>query len=120
MDARLEFHDFSCRFFRARGRPIRRVLSWTVIYLDAALPRSSSNLPDASASSVNGICLVLLRTRFTERSRSPGLLVVSYTTVSPLPLRAVCFLWHCLAGYPGWVLPTILLCGARTFLGTFR
>ncbi len=33
---------------------------------------------------------------------------------------AVCFLWHYLAGYPGWVLPTILLCGARTFLGSLR
>jgi len=32
-------------------------------------------------------------------------------------MRAVCFLWHCLAGCPGWVLPTALLCGARTFLG---
>jgi hypothetical protein len=30
---------------------------------------------------------------------------------------AVYFLWHCLAGCPGWVLPTALLCGARTFLG---
>src|SRR5579883_2300785 len=27
------------------------------------------------------------------------------------------FLWHCLAGHPGWVLPSTLLCGARTFLG---
>ena len=29
---------------------------------------------------------------------------------------AVCFLWHFPAGYPGWVLPTTLPCGARTFL----
>ena len=47
--------------------------------------------------------------------------MVSCTTVSPLPaLRrgpAVCFLWHCPAGHPGWVLPTTLPCGARTFLG---
>jgi len=35
-------------------------------------------------------------------------------------LRAVYSLWHCLADYSGWVLPTILLCGARTVLGTFR
>ncbi|GGG70239.1 hypothetical protein GCM10011374_38440 [Kocuria dechangensis] len=32
------------------------------------------------------------------------------------PGRAVCFLWHCPAGFPEWVLPIILLCGARTFL----
>ena len=44
--------------------------------------------------------------------------MVSYTTVSPLPrlLEAVCFLWHCPAGHPGWVLPTTLPCGGRTFL----
>ncbi|GAB3566518.1 hypothetical protein GCM10027405_25610 [Arthrobacter alkaliphilus] len=30
--------------------------------------------------------------------------------------RAVCFLWHWPAGYPEWVLPTTLPCGARTFL----
>ena len=47
--------------------------------------------------------------------------MVSYTTVSPLPEspQAVCFLLHLLAGHPGWVLPTTLLCGARTFLGGF-
>jgi hypothetical protein len=33
---------------------------------------------------------------------------------------AVCFLLHFLAGCPGWVLPTVLPCGARTFLGAFR
>jgi len=56
------------------------------------------------------------------------MLVVSYTAVSPLPpsrwdarashrqSEAVCFLWHCPAGRPGWVLPTTLLCGVRTFL----
>jgi len=30
---------------------------------------------------------------------------------------AVCFLLHFLADYSGWVLPTALLYGARTFLG---
>ena len=30
---------------------------------------------------------------------------------------AVCFLWHCPAGRPGWLLATTLPCGARTFLG---
>src|SRR5688500_18287476 len=45
--------------------------------------------------------------------------VVSYTTVSPLPVRAlaVCSLWHCPAGRPGSLLATTLPCGARTFLG---
>lgn len=30
---------------------------------------------------------------------------------------AVCSLWHCPAGHPGWLLATTLPCGARTFLG---
>jgi len=55
---------------------------------------------------------------FAEPPQSPAVLVVSYTAVSPLPrlLGAVCFLWHCPAGHPGWALPTTLPCGARTFL----
>src|SRR3712207_766792 len=63
--------------------------------------------------------LPLLRVGFTEPHRSPGVLVVSYTTVSPLPAHAlaVCSLWHCPAGRPGSLLTTTLPCGARTFLG---
>lgn len=38
----------------------------------------------------------------------------------PYPRRrggwAVCFLWHCPAGHPGWALPTTVLFGVRTFL----
>ena len=34
----------------------------------------------------------------------------------PASRQAVCFLWHCPAGRPGWLLATALLCGARTFL----
>ena len=33
---------------------------------------------------------------------------------------AVCFLWHCPAGCPGWPLTITLPCGARTFLGDGR
>src|SRR5690606_13445268 len=42
------------------------------------------------------------------------------TPLAPAEARssvAVCFLWHCPAGHPGWALPTTLLYGARTFLG---
>jgi|SRR5215469_698998 len=64
--------------------------------------------------------LTLLRVGFTKPPQSPAALVVSYTTVSPLPPgrspAAVCFLWHCPAGHPGSALPTTLPCGARTFL----
>ena len=29
---------------------------------------------------------------------------------------AVCFLWHLPSGHPAWALPSIALCGVRTFL----
>ena len=55
------------------------------IFLGGLLPALSSGLPDTQASNFSGVCLALLRTRFTEQIRSPESLVVSYTTVSPLP-----------------------------------
>jgi hypothetical protein len=67
-------------------------------------------------------CLALLRTGFAEPRRSPGALVSSYLTVSPLPrpierAGAVCFLWHCPRVAPPGTFPSVLPCGARTFLG---
>ena len=47
--------------------------------------------------------------------RTGGLLHHRFTLTRPWG-RAVCSLWHCPAGHPGWVLPTTLLCGVRTFL----
>src|SRR5699024_9842342 len=75
-----------------------------------------------------GWVLTLLRVGFAEPSRSPGTLVVSYTTVSPLPHgrsvapvhAAVCFLWHFPANRSGLPLATTLPCGVRTFLETRR
>ena len=58
---------------------------WTAIYLGTTLPQPSSGLPENATSSRIVLCLTLLRTRFTEQARSPWPLVVSYTTVSPLP-----------------------------------
>jgi hypothetical protein len=59
-----------------------------------------------------GTLLTLLQVGFTEPLGLPRALVVSYTTVSPLPpgasQEAVCFLWHCPAGRPGSALPTTL------------
>jgi len=112
--------------------PVRRVLSLhavspvqvATIHLRRTLPHASSGLPGSSGGPPSSTpCLTLLQVGFTEPHRSPGTLVVSYTTVSPLPRPArrphgaVCSLWHCPAGHPGWVLPTTLPYGARTFLG---
>jgi hypothetical protein len=89
----------------------------------SSLVRSTSkhkaSSPSAWASKLT--LLTLLRVGFTELMQSPAPLVVSYTTVSPLPRFpwAVCFLWHFPADHSGWVLPTTLLCEVRTFLDTF-
>src|SRR5659263_636574 len=112
------------------SRPVRRVLSpravtharVAAIHLRRTLPHASSGLPGSSGEQPsNASCLALLPVGFASPHRSPGALVVSCTTVSPLPRPrrgvAVCFLWHCPAGHPGWVLPTTVLYGARTFLG---
>ena len=50
-------------------------------------------------------------------TRSAGGLLHRRFTLTAAGAAAVCFLWHCPAGHPGWVLPTTLPFGARTFLG---
>src|SRR5580765_6216480 len=76
------------------SRPIRRVLSRravasppvTVIHLGQPLPTASSALPVCSGGPPsNAHCLSLLQVGFTKPTWSPRSLVVSYTTVSPLP-----------------------------------
>ncbi len=79
----------------------------------------------SSRSNRQTSCLVLLPVGFTEPSRSPGPLVRSYRTVSPLPpgkakirlsRSAVYSLWHFPYPHGRWALPTTAPCGARTFL----
>lgn len=90
----------------------------------AVHPQARAGSPRTPAQPYTYGLSTLLRVGFTEPPRSPGVLVVSYTTVSPLPpaLRpvAVCSLWHCPAGRPGLPLTTTLPCGVRTFLGRTR
>ena len=77
----------------------------------AAYPQASGGPPSNACAAHRGArLLALLRVGFTKPSRSPGTLVVSYTTVSPLPhsREAVCFLWHYPAGHPGLSLATTL------------
>jgi hypothetical protein len=92
----------------------------------AIYPETRASSPQTPPQTRERVLLILLRVGFTEPPQSPEVLVVSYTTVSPLPpagrdlhlvrAGAVCSLWHCPAGRPGWALPTTLLCGVRTFL----
>ena len=80
------------------SRPVGRVLSLRVsggaaIHLGLPLPTASSGLPAGSGRLPSNVCagplggpfLTLLRVGFTKPPQSPGALVVSYTTVSPLP-----------------------------------
>ena len=73
--------------------------------------------------------LALLLAGFTELPRSPGALVRSYRTFSPLPgptrrlaaadpcaAQAVCFLWHFPSRCRDWALPSAMPFGVRTFL----
>src|SRR5215831_19748763 len=128
---------------RRASRPVGRVLCTrlrgpTAIHLGLPLPTASCGLPASIGRAAlnrsrrpcdrsHKALLTLLQVGFTKPPQSPAALVVSYTTVSPLPLawsetgpRAVCFLWHCPAGHPGSALPTTLPCGARTFLTGFH
>ncbi len=75
--------------------PISRILSWRDIYL-CGLPEGIERVHSPAPS-----YLALLQPGFAEPARSPEPLVVSCTTVSPLPDRAsggspsaVCSLWH--------------------------
>ena len=52
---------------------------------DAAYPQARASSPRAPAQPHKCGLLALLRVGFTEPSRSPGMLVRSYRTVSPLP-----------------------------------
>ncbi len=79
------------------GRPISRVLSGAVIYLERRLPAASSGLPGARTGRAAPArsCLALLPVGVAWPPVSPRAPVVSYTTFSPSPARspgpAVCF-----------------------------
>ena len=49
-----------------------------------------------------------------------GHAVRSYRTISPLPLRAVCFLWHFPSGYPGRELSGIVFLWSPDFPPLYR
>ena len=71
--------------------PVSRVLSWTVIYLGAALPRRSSNLPGNNASRANVPLFGLAPSGVYHAVRVTTSAVSSYLAGSPLPvlLRAI-------------------------------
>src|SRR5262249_11584487 len=122
------------------SRPVGRVLSFTrgeraIIHLGLSLPTVSCGLPAGSGGPPSGACAAGTRGAWPPFDLAPGgvylavpvtrraggLLHHPFTLTGGLGPSAVCFLWHCPAGHPGWALPTTLPCGARTFLdGSWR
>src|ERR671930_1301696 len=88
------------------------------------LGRRSCGRPGSFGRATLGApCLALLRVGFAEPGRSPGPLVSSYLTVSPLPPGEPgggLFSVALSAGRPAWALPSTLPCGVRTFLERCR
>jgi hypothetical protein len=96
----------------------------TVIYLGAALPLPSLRSTRTFRRNEQlrfGPYLTLHRMGFTMPTPSPG---SRWALTPPFhPYRraandttAVYFLWHFPSAFAAWALPSILLCGARTFL----
>ncbi len=102
-----------------------------VIYLGLALPTASSGPPAGSGGQPSNACAVpgphgpgtfrpCSGWGLPSRPGHPGrwcALTAPFHPYRHPRTPAVCFLWHCPAGHPGWVLPTTPPCGARTFLG---
>ncbi|SBW76374.1 hypothetical protein MAJHIDBO_02157 [Propionibacterium freudenreichii subsp. shermanii] len=118
------------------SRPVSRIL-WLqepmIIHLRPLLPTAfprrfhagRATYPQASGGPPSNACageesssfLVLLRVGFALPTQSPAPRWSLTPPFHPYPIaRAVCFLWHCPAGHPGWMLSTTLPCGVRTFL----
>ena len=109
--------------FKFACKPDSVPLPGTAIHLGRAIARRllrpTRDLFDGQPSSLfglapGGVCLA---------GRSPGSLVGSYPTVSPLPVLALrptiggLSLLHFPSGYPAWALPSTVPSGVRTFLG---
>ena len=119
--ARLSAGSPGARGQKSGSRPVSRVLydplakAAAAIPLQRALPLASSGLPGGTPASRDGraaltSCLALLRTGFAEPRRSPGALVSSYLTVSPLPQpiepsRGGLFSVALSTGRPAWDFP---------------
>jgi len=98
----------------------------TIIYLGYALLRSSSDQPERAPGKGCGSEAAAFSRSCSgwglPAALSPTPLVVSYTTVPPLPDPASRpaiggpFLWHYPSARADWTLSSILPCGARTFL----
>ena len=107
------YAGFCCR----RPLPVRR---WRPSILACRCRRAHATYPQARASSPRAPAARSCSGRGLPSRRSHlrrwWALTPPFHPYRPASRQAVCFLWHCPAGRPGWLLATALLCGARTFL----
>jgi len=117
------FHEKKIRAGR-KPSSVPRLPGAAIIYLGPRLLEGTSGLPGSLGRAVltpgfpgdASLCGLAPGGVF-QALRSPGSLVGSYPTVSPLPLaRRSSFLWHSPWGRPLSRFGTALPCGARTFL----
>jgi hypothetical protein len=105
----------------ARGCPRAGGDHPSTTYVAARLQRPTRELGRAALGrSLSGLAPGGVYLAAPVARHAGGLLHHRFTLTAVLPEgrpAAVCSLWHCPAGHPGWALPTTLPCGARTFLG---
>lgn len=104
-----------------RSQPISRVLSWAVIPLGYASPRTSSSLPGSDADHTNGSLFGLAPGGVCHAGAVTRAPVRFYRTLSPLPVPFRGHRRYTLCGtFPevslGGRYPPPLFRGARTFL----
>ena len=95
-----------------------------VIYLGRLLPDASCSLPerDSETGRLSAPIRPCSKWGLPCRARRRVARWALTPPFHPCPLResprplAVCSLWHFPSGRPAWALPSILPCGARTFL----
>jgi hypothetical protein len=117
--------------WRRTSRPVSRILSWTIIHLPTPLPVRSSGLPASSGGPPSNAragtggpapSWPCFGWGLPSRCGHPHRWWSLTPPFHPYPHRkllrplAVCSLWHCPAGHPGWALPTTLPFEVRTFL----
>ena len=107
------YAGFCCR----RPLPVWR---WRPSILARRCRRAHATYPQARASSPRAPAVRSCSERGLPSRRSRlrrwWALTPPFHPYRPVTRQAVCSLWHCPAGHPGWLLATALLCGARTFL----
>ena len=111
------------------SRPVSRVMSRMIIYLELSSPAVSSDPPESEPGRFIAFCSVLLRMGFTCALSVTSEAVVSYTAIPPSPLSRLSLLCCAFLGVtstgrypascpmkPGLSSPDSLRCQPRSFI----